>query len=291
MAHTKMKRLCRRLDIPLWQAVGLMESLWHLTARETPRGDVGKLSDEDIALVLDYRGDEVEMLNVLADCGWLDRDPVHRLIVHDWSDHADDAVQMRLARTRLFFANGRPPKLSKLTGQERQSAVEFYRACSQNGNSCAQMGSTSMQSRAPVTNPCAQNGRLSAPPEPEPLPVPLPEPEREPSANREPALFSWQRDEGYKEFRDAYSDTGKPLIDEDWAAAFPIWKRLDFEQKLAVVKNIRQRIEGRIWTDPTFVSLPKNFLSGEWKRPVVPRKLSKAEKLDRYYETGEVACD
>jgi hypothetical protein len=58
MSHTKMKRLCRRLDSPLWQCVGILESIWHLTARETPRGNIGKLSDEDIAVAIDYRGDE-----------------------------------------------------------------------------------------------------------------------------------------------------------------------------------------------------------------------------------------
>ena len=34
LTHTKMHRLCRRLGLPLWQAVGLLESLFHLTARE-----------------------------------------------------------------------------------------------------------------------------------------------------------------------------------------------------------------------------------------------------------------
>src|SRR5690348_9760858 len=98
ITHTKMKRLCRRLDLPLWQAVGLLESIWHLTAREAPRGDIGKLSDEDITLGIDYRGDESKLIDALIGSGWLDRDPVGRLAVHDWADHADDAVHMRLAR-------------------------------------------------------------------------------------------------------------------------------------------------------------------------------------------------
>jgi hypothetical protein len=69
VGHTKMKRLCRRMDIPLWQAVGLLESLWHLTARECPAGDIGKLSDEDIALALDYRGDESAMIEAVCSVG------------------------------------------------------------------------------------------------------------------------------------------------------------------------------------------------------------------------------
>ena len=214
MGHTKMKRLCRRLDIPLWQAVGLLESLWHLTARETPAGGIGKLPDVDIALAIDYRGDEVEMLNTLLGCGWLDRDPVHRIIVHDWPDHADDAVQMRLARTRQFFADGRPPKLTRLTGHERQAAIEFYGSCAQSQQLCAREPS-SIVACAQATNPCAQNGHLGAPPEPEPLPVPLPEPEPKPLAIHRPSLFSWKRDESYRQFQDAYNETGKPLIDED----------------------------------------------------------------------------
>ena len=66
IGHTKMKRLCRRLDIPQWQGVGLLESIWHLTAGEAPRGDIGKLSDEDVALAIRRRRrpempDEIEV--------------------------------------------------------------------------------------------------------------------------------------------------------------------------------------------------------------------------------------
>src|SRR6185369_16930326 len=32
--HTKMKRLCRRLNIPLYQAVGILETLWQITAKQ-----------------------------------------------------------------------------------------------------------------------------------------------------------------------------------------------------------------------------------------------------------------
>src|SRR5258708_32104374 len=116
MTHTKMKRLCRKLDIPLWQGVGLLESRWHLTARETPRGDIGKISDEDIALAIDYRGDEAEMVEALIGSGWIDRDAVERLVVHDWHVHADDAVHMRMARAKLDLAGGFQPKVTRRPG-------------------------------------------------------------------------------------------------------------------------------------------------------------------------------
>jgi hypothetical protein len=173
MAHTKMKRLCRRLDLPLWQAVGLLECLWHLTAREAPRGDIGKLSDEDIALALDYRGDESVMIEALVQSGWLDRHPTERLSVHDWADHSDDATNMRLARSRQFFCCGRPPKLTKLTNAERDAAHKFY--------FCAPEPEHGVRTDLDVVRtPCAQNGDLSALPEPEPVPVPEPVPPPEP---------------------------------------------------------------------------------------------------------------
>jgi hypothetical protein len=150
------------MDLPLWQAVGLLESLWLLTGREAPRGDLGKLSNEDVALAIDYRGDEDALIDALVSCGWIDRDPEARLAVHDWADHADDAVHMRLARRREYFVGGRAPKLTRLTAKERETAQEFY-------------------SQAHDTRtPCAQSGGLSALPVPVPVPVPVPEPEPEP---------------------------------------------------------------------------------------------------------------
>lgn len=155
MGHTKMKRLCRRLDIALWQGVGLMESLWHLTAREAPRGDIGKLSDEDIALGIDYRGDETAMIEALVLSGWLDQNETSRLLVHDWDEHADDAVHMRLARAQEFFCSGCAPKIARLTGKDREKAHDFYTTY-------------------------AQKDKLCAPPVPEPIPEPVPVPEPEP---------------------------------------------------------------------------------------------------------------
>lgn len=159
VGHTKMKRLCRRLDIPLWQAIGLLESLWLLTGREAPQGDIGKLSDEDIALAIDYRGDESSMIEALVASGWIDRSPEYRLVIHDWPDHADDAVHMRLARAHAYFAGGRAPKVTRLSGKDRENAQKFY--------ACA----TSM------STPRSQKEPSSAPPEPEPVPEPEPEPD------------------------------------------------------------------------------------------------------------------
>jgi hypothetical protein len=156
---SKMKRLCRYLDIPQWQAVGILESIWFVTARETPAGNIGKLSDEDIALAIDYRADETKLIEALVKSGWLDRHPIFRLIIHDWWDHADDAVHMRMARGKRYFACGSSPKLGRLPTKERYEAEEFYSrsACSR------------------IDDACSRNGNSCRPPEPEPEPVPVPE--------------------------------------------------------------------------------------------------------------------
>lgn len=170
LTHTKMKRLCRRLDIPQWQGVGLLESIWHLTARETPRGDIGKLSDEDIALAIDFRGDETAIIEALVAAGWLDRDPDERLIVHDWPEHCEDSVHTRLARAKQYFVRGIAPKLSKLAEKERMACAQFYGLSAQHSPDGAQS---------------APNGALPIPkpkplpsPEPSPLPAPIARPPR-----------------------------------------------------------------------------------------------------------------
>lgn len=151
--HTKMKRLCRRLDLPVWQAVGLLESIWKLTESETPRGDIGRLSNEDIALAIDYRGNEDEMIEALVASEWLERDEEHRLIVHDWPDHCPDMVHIRLARTKQHFVRTVAPRLSRLGGKEREECAQFYASCAQTAQS--------------VRTLCAP---------PIPIPIPIPEP-------------------------------------------------------------------------------------------------------------------
>ena len=100
MNHTKMKRLIRVLKIQQYAVVGILESLWHLTAREAPEGNIGKLSDEDIAAWIDWEGSGTELVEALVECGWVDADPTHRLVIHDWQEHCDDATKKAMSRKR-----------------------------------------------------------------------------------------------------------------------------------------------------------------------------------------------
>lgn len=115
--HPKVVRLAKMLGVRRCTAVGVLEMLWHLTARYTPRGDVGKWSDEEIATALDWDGVPERLTHALVSCGLLEEHPEHRLIVHDWPEHADKAVKQLLDRRGEDFIvthvstcghNGRP---------------------------------------------------------------------------------------------------------------------------------------------------------------------------------------
>ena len=85
----KFKRAQRRLGLAKARdLIGLLEALWHLTIREAPRGDIGKLDNEAIAIELEWDGEPAHLIEVLTTSGWLNEDPEHRLLVHNWPKHA-----------------------------------------------------------------------------------------------------------------------------------------------------------------------------------------------------------
>lgn len=106
--HPKMKRLARLLGCHQLLAVGLMEALWHWTAKYAPSGDIGKHSDDDIVDGIGFSLDlsrhvatASDVVGMLVEAGWLDRDQHHRLLVHDWHEHADDATKKAVERKKL----------------------------------------------------------------------------------------------------------------------------------------------------------------------------------------------
>lgn len=94
----KFKKLQRRLQVSVAQLVGHLELLWIATAKNAPRGDIGRFSNEDIAIACYWDGDPDELIHALVECRWLDVSESHRLVVHDWRDHAPTWVIGSLAR-------------------------------------------------------------------------------------------------------------------------------------------------------------------------------------------------
>lgn len=159
IGHTKLKKLCRALRIPPYAAVGLLECLWHLTAKEAPRGDIGKLSNEDIALGIDWDGDSDQLIDALVATGWVKAKEGFRLVIHDWHEHANESVKKFIARNNLVFASVEPecPDVSR------------------NVATCPDM---SRNVCPPIPLPV---------PVPEPVPSPLPVPEPVPGTQSEGA--------------------------------------------------------------------------------------------------------
>lgn len=111
MIHTtpnsgKFRRLVRKLrplvgNVPIALetiATGLLERLWHVAISDAIRGNVGKFDNEELAELIGWHGDANALIELLADERWLDRCEVHRLLIHDWADHAPRHVKANAAR-------------------------------------------------------------------------------------------------------------------------------------------------------------------------------------------------
>ena len=100
----KFRRLQRRLGVSKVVLVGTLELLWMEVAKNTPQGDIGRFTNEDIATLCEWDGDADELVSALTEEGWFDDCPEHRLIVHDWEEHAPNYVKGNLARHGKTFA-------------------------------------------------------------------------------------------------------------------------------------------------------------------------------------------
>lgn len=95
---SKFLKLKRRLSLPHWQCVGLLESLWLFTQHNAPLGDIGRHSDEDLAAAIEWAGDATALVTALVECGFIDECDENRLVVHDWSDHAPTYLKGAMAK-------------------------------------------------------------------------------------------------------------------------------------------------------------------------------------------------
>lgn len=163
--HPKMLALAQALHVPIYSAIGLMESLWHWTSKYAPAGNVGKWESAVIAKGLGWDRDPDELVDAMVECGWLEQSAEHRLIVHDWSQHADDAVHRSLARSLQLFADGGVPNTARLDPTEKEKAERAFAKLRRVRTPGAR--------RAPKMR---TPGAL-----PEPVPEPLPEPRRSPA--------------------------------------------------------------------------------------------------------------
>lgn len=123
--HIKVKRLMRRLNIRQYQAVGVLEMLLQVAALSADDGGVGRYSDNDLAIELDWDGDPTELVAALVDSGWLDKCETNRLVVHDWLDHAPDFIKERIRkrgqRTYVRKKQDTPEDVPPVSGSDQTS--------------------------------------------------------------------------------------------------------------------------------------------------------------------------
>lgn len=101
----KFRVLKRRLAKPAYVVVGVLELLWLTTQISAAEGDIGRLSNEEIAAALEWEGDADQLIDTLVDCCWLDRDEEYRLIVHGWSEHVPTYLSNAFKKHGKKFAD------------------------------------------------------------------------------------------------------------------------------------------------------------------------------------------
>lgn len=95
--HVKVKRLKKLLGIPLYRAVGILETLWLLCQDCCDDGNLGKFTDEEIAEYLEWDGDIRALLTALEESRWVDLVD-GRPVVHDWLEHCPEFIRERIRK-------------------------------------------------------------------------------------------------------------------------------------------------------------------------------------------------
>ena len=112
--HPKTLRCAKLLGVRPRELWGVLDRLHSITAQYAQNGAIGAVfTDDEIADRCDWGGpDEApeRLIAGLVDCGvghrpgFLVRHSEHRLVVHDWHDHAPDYVKRNEKRGKFTWA-------------------------------------------------------------------------------------------------------------------------------------------------------------------------------------------
>lgn len=100
--------LAERLGIALCGAIGIVESIRLFAYDYLPKKNIGKYSDEDIAMSIFWNGNPSALVQALIDVGWIKPDPTFRLKLVGWSWKKGNAKTRR--RERMRTAGGVIPQ-------------------------------------------------------------------------------------------------------------------------------------------------------------------------------------
>ena len=271
LRHKKLYRLAGILKIPRLYAAGVLEALWEWVSEAAPTGSLGDASPSEICAAIGYEGDPDELLRALIASNWLEVSAkcANSVCVHDWADHCEDSVHSKLARARLFFANGQVPRLTRLSGKDRSDAEEWFRT----------HGARSARARrAPKKRPALA---LALALEPAPAPAPAtetplppkgglppeaseenskPKPGAKPKKKKPeeaPAPYRQFTDEFCRLWKKEHGGAKYPFQRKDGPAAAAIWDYV--EQDLGAAMEIVQRYFEN--TTPFFAGHPLTKLA------------------------------
>lgn len=101
LRHPKLYDLMDRLDCSRPTALGYLDLLWDNAADIAPQGDLGKWPNGAIARSCDWTGNADQFVNALIEAGWLDHSEEFRLVIHDWEDHCQNWLRMKLQKLGL----------------------------------------------------------------------------------------------------------------------------------------------------------------------------------------------
>jgi hypothetical protein len=130
--HPKVYELMERVGCDRPTAIGLLEMLWHFTAKYAPQGDIGRFSDARIEAGMDWGGrgkPKGKLIKALVDSKWIDANQKHRLVIHDWNDHVDETTRKKLNRSGLSCVAVR----AKVSGQNADTIRTNPASVAENG--------------------------------------------------------------------------------------------------------------------------------------------------------------
>ena len=243
--HDKMFDLARRLHVALYSANGLMERLWHYTAKRYPQGNIGSATDEYIARACAWGGDPSRLTMAMVGAGWLDPCPTHRFHIHNWLEHMDTACKKQLERKGLSaFLSG---QCLDMSGQSSDSG--------QTKNPCLALALPEPSHIPPIP----QGGVLElAPPEPKQR-VRKPQAEAIPESPEfvEFYLAYWKhegRDDAWKSYREQVHNGDHAKIMQAVRELTP--EMLNREKKYRPAPAVW--LNGHRWRDREGVTEPQN---------------------------------
>lgn len=101
--HPKLLDLSVRLSCSRPEAIGFLQLLWDFTAEYAIQGDIGKHSNGSISKACDWTGNPDDFVRALVESGWMDEDDEYRLLVHDWADHCERWVKLKMDKIGKDF--------------------------------------------------------------------------------------------------------------------------------------------------------------------------------------------